>query len=314
VAFHTRPARLPEEYPALARVITHMYHHTVSPEEAQDRDAYIPADGILHRIVAEDEAGALIGTAAAFRYPTTPSGKFYVEAVVLPEARCQGVGSALTEAITRFVGEHNATYLIADVLDDQPDSLAFAQKRGYAIISHGFDSTLDLTAYDHTPFAGAKAAAEAHGIRFFPLAEAPGSETEERLYELYRLTMPDIPGYEASGFMSMQTWRRMMFESGGCRRDWVIVAAADDQLVGVTTLIDMDDHAYTNHTLVDPAFRGRGIALALKAMTIDLALQAGHTQMRTGNDSRNAPMLAVNRKLGYKAEKGGYTIRRDITR
>jgi hypothetical protein len=30
--------------------------------------------------------------------------------------------------------------------------------------------------------------------------------------------------------------------------------------------------------------------------------------IRTNNDSQNAPILAINRKLGYTAEPGGYRM------
>jgi len=62
---------------------------------------------------------------------------------------------------------------------------------------------------------------------------------------------------------------------------------------------------------VDPAWRGRGIALALKLLAIACARRYGVTYISTNNDSENAPMLAINRTLGYQPEPGYYRMLRE---
>jgi RimJ/RimL family protein N-acetyltransferase len=47
-------------------------------------------------------------------------------------------------------------------------------------------------------------------------------------------------------------------------------------------------------------YRGRGLALAVKLATTHWAAGHGITQISTDNDERNAPMLAINRRLGYE--------------
>jgi len=51
-------------------------------------------------------------------------------------------------------------------------------------------------------------------------------------------------------------------------------------------------------------YRGRGLAQALKLQTVLLGKRAGLRYIRTNNDSKNTPMLAVNRKLGYRPSPG----------
>ncbi len=65
---------------------------------------------------------------------------------------------------------------------------------------------------------------------------------------------------------------------------------------------------YTMHTGVLPEYRGRHIALALKLQTIRLARQLGAEYLRTHNDSQNAPILAINQKLGYRPLPGFYRM------
>ena len=59
-------------------------------------------------------------------------------------------------------------------------------------------------------------------------------------------------------------------------------------------------------------YRGRGIALALKLLAIDFCRRSGAARIRTNNDSENAPMLAINRRLGYVPEPGWYVLRREV--
>ena len=63
-------------------------------------------------------------------------------------------------------------------------------------------------------------------------------------------------------------------------------------------------------TGVRRAYRGRGIALVLKLLAIRYARSLGALFVRTHNDSGNAPMLAINRKLGYQPEPGIYGLKK----
>ena len=68
-------------------------------------------------------------------------------------------------------------------------------------------------------------------------------------------------------------------------------------------------------TGVDRAYRGRKIAQALKLQTILYAKACGADSIATQNDSVNAPMLAINRKLGYVRQEGlgHYGLVRELT-
>jgi GNAT superfamily N-acetyltransferase len=61
-------------------------------------------------------------------------------------------------------------------------------------------------------------------------------------------------------------------------------------------------------TGVDRRYRSRGIATALKLLAIRCARRYRAAYLRTNNDSLNAPMLAVNQKLGYISQPGWYRL------
>ena len=310
--FRLRPGTLPADYAHMAAILNATRSLPTTPEGLAEEQSWWPEGSISHAVMAMDQTGQVIGFAATHRLPNTAEGKYYADLAVHPESRNTGVGSALLAEIEQFVAGHDGNRIVGDVHDADAASLAYMNKRGYKVERHGYDSTLDPTGFDETPFAGAVAAAEAKGIRFFTLADSNTPETCQALYELYGGTMVDIPGYEARSFMAYETWRRFVVEGEGARPDWVVIAAEADRLVGVTQMITSEDHVYTNHTLVDRKYRGRGIALALKLLAIRAAVRHGAPFLRTGNDSLNGPMLAVNRKLGYKPLAGYYTVVRRL--
>jgi RimJ/RimL family protein N-acetyltransferase len=61
---------------------------------------------------------------------------------------------------------------------------------------------------------------------------------------------------------------------------------------------------FTGFTCSDPAYRGRGIARAVKLQTLAQAFQLGVPVVFTDNDSQNAPMLHINETLGYQLRPG----------
>lgn len=299
-------AVLPDDYVSIAAVLNACRTLQTSPADLAQERACWPAGSISHLIVAKDDAGLAAGFADAYRLPNTAEGKFYVNVCVHPAHRRQGLGSTLLAEIHRFVTDRGGSRIEGEFEDTNAAARPFLEKRGYSVERHDFDSVLDLTTFDEAPFAGVVEKLQAEGIRFFTLADDPS--VLQALYFLYGATMVDIPGYEARSFMTFDTWLKALIQGAGARPDWIFIAADADRLVGVTQMIAVQDHLYTNHTLVDRAYRGRGIALALKLQAIRAAIRYGALRMRAGNDSRNGPMLAVNRKLGYKPVIGWYGV------
>ena len=83
-----------------------------------------------------------------------------------------------------------------------------------------------------------------------------------------------------------------------------------DDLVAVT-LVESDPgtgRIWSGMTATSPDARGRGLALAVKSTSLARAAAAGCSQAWTGNASGNAPMLAVNRRLGYQVAARGWVV------
>ena len=241
-------------------------------------------------------------------------GRFWLKVVVTPEVRCQGLGSQMFEDALRAARGQGALYLESSVRDDNPASFRFADKRGFKIEHHAFVSTLDLAAFDEHRFDDLLARVHAQGFRFFSLAEAGlTEENKHKLYEVNRAAALDNPGNNGI-FPDFYAFSKNVFEASWFRADTQIIAAHGDCWVGLSAIgiYKEDNHAYNAFTGVLREYRGHGLAQALKLQTILLAKREGVRCIRTDNDSQNAPMLAVNRKLGYKPEPGIYHLLRTL--
>jgi GNAT superfamily N-acetyltransferase len=270
-----------------------------------------PADSPFRRLVAVDDADRVLGYGEAIRFTWHAPGKFYVATTVDREYRRQGIGAALAAAVEGFAVEAGATLLEGSTRDADTDSRAWMERRGYALERHIFESVLDLGTFDEGPFAGVVAGCRQGGLRFFSLADEPGEETERKLYTLMCRTVKDIPGWDNPMDTPYATWHKWDLEGSLVRRDGIIIAADGERFVGATLLrAEPDGTMYTDHTSVDRAYRGRNVALALKLLSVAVARKYGAPSMRTNNDSLNAPMLAVNGKMGYRPLPGIYRLRR----
>ena len=62
-------------------------------------------------------------------------------------------------------------------------------------------------------------------------------------------------------------------------------------------------------TAVRRAWRGRGIAGALKSAQLSWAKENGYTRAITNNEERNAPIRRLNRRFGYLPAGGRILMR-----
>ncbi|MGE5672272.1 MAG: N-acetyltransferase family protein [Mycobacterium leprae] len=270
---------------------------------------------LLHRIAAVTPEGRMVGFGLAVTGPWDPilrPGHFEIQVRVAPDWRGQGIGSAIFNDIERFTVMHGAVALKACIGDSQPAILAWAERRGFAIEHHGFPSRLDLIQFDPTPFAGVIERTTASGFRFTSLAEYP--QTDEWLahfMDLWWELSQDAPGLAGVPRPEM-AYLKQLFTSGP---HWdpagVILAEHDGRWAAFSFLIRWENGDYYNNmTGVRREYRGQGLGLAAKLKAIEYARSRGAAYMHTDNDSTNAPMLAINRKLGFQPKPGIYWLGR----
>ena len=214
------------------------------------------------------------------------------------------------EEALRCARRYGATHLESMVREQDDASVRFAKQRGFQVERHLFESSLDLADFDERPYHGLLSQLQLQGFRFFSLAEAGlTDENKHRLYEVNRAASLDDPGNTGT-FPDFYAFSKNVFDASWFRADTQLLAADTDRWVGLAAIgmYPADRHAYNAFTGVLRDYRGRGLAQALKLQTILLAKREGMRYIRTHNDSNNAPMLAINRKLGYMPEPGVYRL------
>ena len=71
--------------------------------------------------------------------------------------------------------------------------------------------------------------------------------------------------------------------------------------------------AWHGMTAVKRAWRGRGVATALKSAQIAWAQTSGIERLTATNELRNDPMRRVNERLGYRPAPGRVQLRGRLT-
>jgi GNAT superfamily N-acetyltransferase len=118
--------------------------------------------------------------------------------------------------------------------------------------------------------------------------------------------MQDVPLPGGAVFdLSYNDFRQAILENPNADPSAVIIAKRGRRYVGFTALwLPKDGPAITNTTGILREYRGQGLALALKLVSIRVMKARGYVEARTNNDTENPAILGLNEKLGYQRLPG----------
>ncbi|HEY4190876.1 MAG TPA: GNAT family N-acetyltransferase [Candidatus Limnocylindrales bacterium] len=226
---------------------------------------------------------------------------------VLPEARRRGSGHALWTACSAVTREQGKSGLQTDVSERQVDGVAFLEHRGFEVIERAKMVQLALRGIAPPEVA------PPDGFTITTLAERP--DLEQGLYAVALEAYDDIPPLDDTidvgpfdEFIARDVRRE------GMPPDAIAIGldAVTGEVAGWASLMYVPGSttmAWHDMTAVGRRWRGRGLATALKRATIVWAVGHGLEILETGNDVENAPMRAVNGKLGYRPIPDQLTLR-----
>jgi mycothiol synthase len=216
---------------------------------------------------------------------------------VLPRFRRVGVGTAILRELETHAVQAGFTEAGSSVED--PGSLAFAESFGLREVDRQVEQVRQIGPDEPLPVLPT-------GITVITVADRP-----ERWADAYE-------PFATEAIADMATHRPITVTREQWERDWLdwpeamFLALDGDAIVGCAGLERDDDHpdrAEHAFTAVARPWRRRGLASALKRMTLAAAADHGIREVYTWTQRDNADMRALNEALGYVTRSESVTVR-----
>ncbi|HST18997.1 MAG TPA: GNAT family N-acetyltransferase [Gaiellaceae bacterium] len=245
------------------------------------------APATTERLVAEIDS-RVIAWAPSGTY-ASGSGWFWIG--VDASCRRRGIGVELYRRIESRLADLGATRL--ETTPNDGEGRAFLLARGFEVANVMRASELDPRT---VPAPTTRA-----DVGVVPLGAA--LEHAHALFRLYAEARDDVPSDSPRSAWTFDEWRAETIDLPLIDLDASVVVLEGGEPVALAWLCsDREGHrAEMLMTATRRDRRGRGLATLAKAASARRAAELGITRILTGNDRGNAPMLAVNRKLGFTA-------------
>lgn len=297
------------DYEVVARLQTAVYPDTpTTAEELRDRVGEQVGPGQASEwIVAEDrDTRAVVGVVWLHQRKSWPPDKFRLRGHVRPDFQRRGIGRLLMETAQDLSRDLGAKRVQCVTREDRPRSTTLMERAGFSEEGRDFESRLDVATCNLAPFVSYVGQARKLGVELTTLADELGRDPSclPAIYQSHCTLAFDVPREEPGpppphSFKDFLAWQ---VEHRTILKEAYFLAKRGDAIVGESQLKRSVGDAgvlYQDLTAVVPAYRGQGVAMALKVLTVQYAQRNGYREIRTDNHTRNAPMLAINAKLGF---------------
>lgn len=279
----------------------------IDVEEYRSMQRRQPERTAGERYVAE-LGGMVVGSlelweSSGYREPHTV--RVFLE-VAAPYRR-RGIGEGLYRLLEERMPAIQMARAYSAVREDDPDALAFAERRGFARtgkVDRG--SRLDVARARLDGLAEIEGRIGSEGVRIATVEELGAhSALLHSIHQVESEIERDIPSTDPRVDRDYDEWHAGVFDAPGRSPATMWLALDGDVPVGVARFhLRGERMAVHGLTGVARAYRGRGIASALKLRAVLGAGDAGIRYLYTWNDMRNLPIIAINDRIGYEVLPG----------
>ena len=306
----------PEDYPRLVAIRNIVFPEYASTEDEQRYwDEHRDPAHKHRRWVAEHEGEVVAVAEYGQSFDQYHPRKFWIYGAVHPDFQHQGIGSALYEQVIEGLRQYDPISLRVELREDRSSSIRFMETRGFRDVWRSWESRLDVTTFDPTPYAGLEEKLRAQGIEIKNLKELEDDpERNHKLNEMDNELVRDIPSFEEITPLSYEGYMEILLNNPQLVPEAFFVAVHNGEYIGRTSLwVSEASPILTNNlTGVKRPYRHRRIALALKLRGIAYAKERGYPKIKTWNDAPNKAMISINERLGFVREVGWITLLREF--
>lgn len=282
----------------------------VSFEAFASRVRNRPSMVVIRDWLARSAEGDLVARGFVVRFEADTNKHLREAGIdVLPAHRRRGIATQLFREIVAGAGETDDIVISFFTTDRVPAAAAFLERIGAKTTLTMHTSQLDLSPSDRAMVRD-WAAIETKGYR---LEWVDGDVPESLMTDV--IVAYDTMNSAPRGDSAMQDWNttpehirefdRSRRATGRDRRLVLAIHEATGETAGYTELVydpKIPHLIWQQGTAVIPSHRGQGIGKWIKAAMLERATRDWPKAklVRTGNADVNAPMLAINTRLGFK--------------
>jgi mycothiol synthase len=226
--------------------------------------------------------------------------KFGLDLCVHPDFQARGIGKTLYLATLEKVQRFDAISLRTQVRESDARGIRFAQDRSFLETKRDFESTLKLVSFDFATFERPLP----EGIELKNFRDLDSQEFRHQFHQVFSTVRLDVPRAEPPTPLTFEFFEENVLDDPELIPEAFVFAMRGEQILGFTGGYQGAQPGWVDQwlTAVIREARGQGLATSIKVHSLRAALELGFNTVRTDNDTRNAPMLAVNDKLGYQRQ------------
>lgn len=269
-----------------------------------------PSMVVIRDWLTRSADGELVGRGLVARFEADTNQHLRDAGIdVFPAHRRKGIAKQLLREIVAGAGEADDIVLSFFTNDRVPSAAAFLSRIGATTALTMHTNQLDLSKQDRA-MVREWAAIDPNGYR---LEWIDGHVREDQMKNV--IVAYDAMNTAPRGDSAMQDWNTTPDQirefdrsrrATGCERRLVLaIHEGTGDTAGYTELVydpKVSHLIWQQGTAVIPSHRGQGIGRWIKAAMLDRATRDWPKAevVRTGNADMNAPMLAINTRLGFK--------------
>ena len=178
--------------------------------------------------------------------------------------------------------------------EDQYWKLELLKDLGLAETSRMWRSCLDLETYTLVDVN-----LDYEILNLAQLMKDDREENIKRINELEEVVWQDVPMVDPRPPMKLDDFIELFEKTPYIEEACFFIRVADQLVAQSTVGVNGDKIALVYMTGSRSEFRKKGLATALKYLSMNKLKELGHEKLNTMNDLQNKPMLSINNKMGF---------------